>query len=219
VVADGHWIRWHGAYEDPNSSLSRRLAVVQERLRRALDDAPEGPIRVLSLCAGQGRDVIGVLTDHHRRGDVLARLVERDPELARHARAAAHAAGLRAVEVVEGDASSTSSCLGAVPAEIILVCGVFGNITDADIHRTVRFLPSLSAPGATVIWTRHTRAPDLTPTIRAWFEEAGFEEIAFEVGQESGFGVGANRLITTPRPFRDERRMFTFVGDGADAHL
>jgi hypothetical protein len=219
VVTDGHWVRWHAAYEDPNSSLSGRLAVVQALLRRTLDVAAEGSIRVLSMCAGQGRDVIGVLTNHPRRSDVLARLVERETELARQARAAGDAADLRGLEVVEGDASSTTSYLGAVPADIILVCGVFGNITDADIHRTVRVLPSLSAPGATVIWTRHRRHPDLTPTIRAWFEEAGFEELAFEVGEESSFSVGANRLVAAVRPFVASRRMFTFLGDGADANL
>jgi hypothetical protein len=39
--------------------------------------------------------------------------------------------------------------------------------------------PQLCNPGATLIWTRHTRAPDLTPRIRAWFTGAGFAERAF----------------------------------------
>jgi hypothetical protein len=33
---------------------------------------------VISLCAGQGRDLLGVLADHPRREDVRARLVELD---------------------------------------------------------------------------------------------------------------------------------------------
>ena len=47
-------------------------------LRVALDGAPPGELRVVSMCAGQGRDVIGVLSQHPRRSDVRARLVERD---------------------------------------------------------------------------------------------------------------------------------------------
>jgi hypothetical protein len=50
--------------------------------------------------------------------------------------------------------------------------------------------------GATVIWTRHRRLPDLTPQIRAWFTESGFDEIAFEALETS---VGVNRLCDAPR--------------------
>ena len=31
--ADSHWVRWHGAYEDPSSGLSARLRAVQSMLR------------------------------------------------------------------------------------------------------------------------------------------------------------------------------------------
>jgi hypothetical protein len=114
------------------------------------------------MCAGDGRDLLGVLPGHSRRRDVHARLVELDPELA--ARGAARAASLSPhIDVVNADASVTSAYTGAVPADIVLVCGVFGNISDDDIAGTVAALPSLCAPGATVIWTRGTFAPDLTP--------------------------------------------------------
>ena len=90
----GHWIRWHEGYEDPASSLSRRLSIVQKRLGHLLDQAPDGPIRLISLCAGQGRDVIGVMATHRRGGDVHGRLVELDRELADQARSAIDEAGL-----------------------------------------------------------------------------------------------------------------------------
>jgi hypothetical protein len=77
------------------------------------------------MCANQGRDVLGVLLDHGRRTDVTARLVELDPVLVADARGAANRAGLD-VEVVHGDPSSTAAYAGAVPADVILVCGVSG---------------------------------------------------------------------------------------------
>ena len=46
------WARWHDAYEDPDSPLSIRLALVRRHLSDALTGAPPGPIRVVSLCAG-----------------------------------------------------------------------------------------------------------------------------------------------------------------------
>src|SRR5687767_8302828 len=72
------WQEWHERYDDPRSSMSRRVAIVQRMLRRALDAAPLGPVSLISMCAGQGRDVIGVLTDHPRAPDVRALLVELD---------------------------------------------------------------------------------------------------------------------------------------------
>ena len=116
---------------------------------------------------GEGRDLLGVLADHPRRADVIGRLVELDPELA--ATAAAHAPP--GVDVVCGDASTTSAYAGAVPADIVLACGIFGNISVEDIHHTVETLPQLCAAGATVIWTRHRRPPDLTIDIRRWFAD------------------------------------------------
>jgi hypothetical protein len=102
--------------------------------------------------------------------------------------------------------------VNAVPADVLMVCGVFGNISDDDVQTTVKALPSLCTAGGTVVWTRHRGEPDLTPAIRGWFVEAGFQEDAFEspgLGASS-FSVGVNRLVADPRPFEPGRRMFTF---------
>lgn len=219
MVEEGHWVRWHTRYEDPESSISRRLAVVKRLLSDALLARPPGPIQLVSICAGQGRDVIEVLANHSRSKDVRALLVELDPDLVIDARRRAHDAGVRGLEVRHADASMTSAYREAVPADVILACGVFGNISDGDVARTISELRRLSATQATVIWTRHRREPDLTPTIRAWFSDAGFEELAFESQAGTAFGVGANRLTTPPEPFRPHQAMFTFVGDGTAAHF
>ncbi len=203
------WVRWHDAYAE-GGPLALRLGVVQDLIRSALDACPPGPIRVISLCAGDGRDLLGVLEDHPRRTDVRARLVELDPELAERGRARAANIGPR-VEVVNGDASTTSAYLGAVPADIVLVCGVFGNITDDDVRQTIRCLPELCAPDATVIWTRGTFAPDLTPAIRDWFTASGFSELAFTAIPDTTAAVGADRLTSEPQPFEPDVSLFTFL--------
>lgn len=100
----------------------------------ALDGSAPGPLRVVSLCAVQGRDLLGVLADHPRRDDVLARLVELDPRNTDAAREVVRAAGLRGVEVVTADAALTDHYVDFVPADLVLVCRIFGNISDDDIH-------------------------------------------------------------------------------------
>jgi hypothetical protein len=205
------WVHWHTAYDDPTTTLARRLAVVRARLAEVLDAAPPGPIRLVSVCAGQGLDVLGVLPGHARRGDVSALLVELNADNARAAAAAAERAGLTGVRVVRGDAALTDSYAGAVPADVILICGVLGNIADADVARTVAALPMLSARDATVIWTRHRRGPDLVPAIEEWFAAAGYER-RWLSERSAGYGVGVHRFTGEPRPLVPGRRLFTFVG-------
>jgi hypothetical protein len=101
----------------------------------------------------------------------------------------------------------------------VLVCGVFGNVSEADIENVVRRLPEYCAPGASVLWTRHRLPPDLTPTIRAWFEQAGFQEIGFEAPDGTAMSVGANRLRAAPRPLERGVRLFDFIGFEAAQRL
>ena len=103
-MAKRDWVEWHRDYDDPGSLLSRRGELVQGHLRTELGRAPAGDVRLISLCAGQGRDVIGVLAGHPRRNDVRARLVELDERNVALARQAAQAAGLGGVEVPRADA-------------------------------------------------------------------------------------------------------------------
>jgi len=203
------WHAWHQGYERPDSSLSRRLRVVQERVRLALDDARPGPIRVVSMCAGQGRDLLEVLPGHPRRDDVTARLVELDPRNVESARSLAR--DLPNVEVRAGDAALADNYEGMLPAEIVLMCGVFGNITDGDVERTVAASTQLCARGGTVIWTRHRNPPDLFPRVCEWFERHGYERVWLS-DPDAVFGVGVHRLIGPSSPLRSGQRMFTFHG-------
>lgn len=200
------WIAWHAAY-DADTPLLHRLRAVQRRIRDVLDDCPAGDIAVISMCAGEGRDLLEVLADHPRTLDVRGRLVELNPELA--SRAAANAPPR--ITVANADAGLTDAYAGAVPANLVLACGVFGNIGDDDVERTVRTLPSFCAPNATAIWTRHRRPPDLTVDIRRWFAGAGFEEVAFDAPADFEWSVGVERYAGDPVPLVAGRRLFSFV--------
>lgn len=130
------WHEWHRPYDDPGSPLARRLLVVQRYIRAALDRQAPGPLRVISMCGGQGRDLFGALAGHPRRGDVVGCLVELDERNAEAARLAASAAGMSCVEVRTGDAALTDAYRDAVPADLVLACGIFGNVADGDVART-----------------------------------------------------------------------------------
>lgn len=204
-----NWQEWHRPYDDPGSALSRRLRVVQGHLADWLDRTAPAPVRVLSLCSGDGRDLLEVLSARPDSARVEATLVELDPGNA--ARAEAAAAGLDGVTVRVEDAGVSDAFRDAVPADLVLLAGVFGNVSDQDVLRTVRTLPQLCASGATVLWTRHRREPDLTPAIRSWLAETGFAELAFDAPDDVLFGVGVHRFEGSPEPWVPGLRLFSFT--------
>ncbi len=208
------WLEWHAPYDDPGSALTRRLDAVARAVARWLDSAHDGPLTVLSVCAGQGRDLVQAADGHPRAGDLRGLMVEGDGRNVDEANRRLARAGISGVVAVTGDASTTDAYSGHVPADLVLVCGVFGNISTDDVWHTIATLPALCAPGATVVWTRHRRPPDRTPAIRERFAACGFEELSFEAPERDVFGVGAHRLAGPPLPFVPGVRLFDFVGDG-----
>ena len=203
------WQSWHRAYDDAESSLTRRLRIVRQRVAEVV--ARGAVQRVLSLCAGDGRDLIPVLAGLpvERRPQTV--LVELDPTLAAAARR--HAAELDVtISVVTGDAGRTSTWQENTPVDLLLLCGIFGNVSSDDVRTTIRCIPRLLLPGGVVIWTRgHRDGPDARPDIRRWFSESGLDEVAFDF-EPIGFGVGVNHRSSTTlsaQPIPD--RLFTFI--------
>jgi hypothetical protein len=212
------WVQWHRQYEDPESPLRRRLEAVITAIGTILDTRPRGPITLLSICAGDGRDVATALRGHPRGQDVRGTLIEADLTLAARARMRLADGGLSRISVRASDASSSRAYLDLPPTDVVLVCGVFGNVSDEDVHGFIGHLPALCAPGAAVVWTRHRRHPDLTPTIRRWFEQAGLESVSFVSPGPDRWSVGVQRRTTdrvADESLPSDDRLFTFVeGDG-----
>ncbi len=204
------WVAWHASAYGPEGPLRRRLEVVRRSVADALTRSGSGPVPIVSICAGDGRDVIGGLAGHRRAADARVLLLETDPRLAEAAREAATAAGLTHVVVLEADAGVTSSYRTIVPAGILIVSGLFSHITDADVRQTIETLPVLCARNAFVIWTRDRTEPDLTPSIREWFAAAGFQDLSYSRFTEGNAGVGMERLRIPPPAFVPDLPMFRF---------
>ncbi|MFC8847065.1 MULTISPECIES: SAM-dependent methyltransferase [unclassified Micromonospora] len=205
------WRAWHEPYADEDSQLSRRLRLVRGAITAWLDERPGEPLTVVSACTGQGHDLVGALAGRADAARVRATLLENDPGNVTAARITAARAGLANATVRQADAGRLSSYAQAVPADLVLMAGVFGNIDDHDVRRTVAALPQLCAADATVIWTRTRRAPDLTPALRGWLRDAGFAERSFHAPDGVLFSVGVHRFTGTPRPLDTSGVLFTFV--------
>jgi hypothetical protein len=205
------WHEWHRQYLEQDSALRRRLATVQAQLRIALPAELNGPLQIVSLCAGQGLDVIETLAAYPHAHQVKARLVELDERNVSVARQLADKDGLSQIEIIQGDAARLAAYEGAIPADIVLACGVFGNISDQDIFHTIDTLPQLCRHGAIVLWTRSRRAPDITPIVREYFVKSHFPEVDFVAPEDALFSVGVNRYEGEPQPLRPDAKLFTFL--------
>lgn len=206
------WLAWHRAYDDPTSSLSLRRRCVVTSIREHLDHAPSGEIKVLSLCAGDAQDLVLAAQGHARAEDLVGAVVELDPTLAATAADSLRVVAPR-VDVVVADAGVVGSYARRAPVDVLLLCGIFGNVTDDDIHRTVAAVPTLCRPAATVVWTRHRRAPDLTPSIRGWFDAAGCEMVRFDSPGDAKFAVGTERFVGSTSALDPTATLFEFRTD------
>jgi len=221
MSATTDWLAWHEAYQDPNSSLSRRLVVVRVLVREALARiAAEDPseIRIVSVCAGDGRDLVPVLARAGGLGSwrLRCRLIELDPSLAAAARDRAAAADLTGIDVVTFDAGLPEAYAGIVPADLVLMCGVFGNISERDVRRTVAALGAMTVPGGMLVWTRgrdRELEDDPAQRIRGWLAGTGFRELAFVAPDDATFRVGLHRYDGPPVPplSPSTTRLFSFV--------
>jgi hypothetical protein len=168
-------------------------------------------LTVLSLCAGQGRDLLEVLAVRPAAARVRSHLVEYDPRNIAVAQATIRTTQIVDATVLRADAGDLATYARTPPADLLLLAGVLGNISVADVQTTINALPRLCAAGATVIWTRTRRAPDLTPAIRRWAAAAGFVEQAFHAPADVLFTVGVHQLQGQPQPLPPYGRLFRFL--------
>ncbi len=208
------WFEWHDLY-NTEAKLQQRLQIVREYISYSLDASPPGIIRVVSVCAGDGRDLLGTLENHPRAKDVHARLVELNPLLVERGRATIESLGLaKQIELINGDATISDNYVGAVPADIVIVCGVFGNLADeAELNRLLTNLSFLSKQGAFVLWTRgHSNGIPYSETVRKFLRSAGFEEVNFKLTATGDMGVGIHRYSGENVAAPKEQQLFAFSG-------
>jgi putative methyltransferase len=209
------WVAWHERY-NTNRGLKARLRAVCGQIENCLSACPAGQIRVVSVCSGDGRDLLTALINHPREKDVVAYLIDQERALIEAGQDSANLSGIGdQLHFIVGDATLASSYRGMVPADLVLVCGVFGHVLKEDLQKLVRSLGSMCKTGGHVIWTRHAKAWDgetHLPLINQLFEQAGFEQISFSVTEEGASCIGTYRYLGQTADLSTEDRLFTFTG-------
>ena len=104
-----------------------------------------------------------------------------------------------------------------MPADVVLLVGVLGNLGDADVAATLAAMPQLCAPGATLVWSRGRSVDgtdDYVTPVREALAAAGFGEVSltpFDVGDDHT-ALGVVRYDGPAVPLAPGALWFTFVG-------
>jgi hypothetical protein len=212
-----HWAET--AYIKP--LFQKRLDEVKRQIRVTLDECPPGPLRIISLCSGDGRDLLGVVPDHARRPDVSCLLVDANPEAIVDAKAAASAVGLeKQFRCVVGDAACLDHYESFGPAHLIIISGVFVYLMPADAERLIAALPMLGHTGFYVIWNRRLpQSPDkeifrkgsvVVEDLQNFFRLYDFRTVTNSATGVDGFAVRREKFYGTTRPWKLGAPLFKF---------
>jgi Putative methyltransferase len=207
----GVWSSWpEEAYR--NDRYQQRLAAVQTHLTECLDLAPPGSIRITSLCAGDGRDVIGVVGSHQRRSHVAASLVELNRQSVANGIRQAATAGLeKTAHFINADATLFATYRNVLPADIVMVCGVWGHVPAAERVQFVHALGSLCKPGAAVIWTRGvSQGATRLLEIQSLFAASSWKLVRESVTPDGKWAVVTNRYGGPQQTLPEDGQMFHF---------
>ena len=206
------WKKWHTLYDDDQSGLAKRLRLVQDAIANSLpNDVLIDNYQIIDICAGDGRDLIEVLAHYPEKDHVHSLLVEIDERLATSSEKAASNANIQNVTVYTGDASVLATYRNVAAADLILLCGIFGNISNEDIEKTIKSLAQLSKQGTRVIWTRHLRQPSVVPEIRNYFINHNFKELDYKTTADQSYAVVTCEFHGSPQPLNHKTKMFTFI--------
>ncbi|MCP1479320.1 class I SAM-dependent methyltransferase family protein [Pseudomonas chlororaphis] len=190
-----NWQSWHENYRD-FSPLQARLVEVSRQVAEAIDSMASPHVQILSLCAGDGRDLLQALSSVQAGKAVDATLIEFDQALVDQGRRAFAAQGWGdSVRFRCADATLFSTYRDLPKVELVMVCGVFGNVRNEHVQRLIGALPGFCRPGARVVWTRSLNEFDdgeaAADHIRRCFVRSGFREAVFARTPEGTFAVGS----------------------------
>lgn len=105
----------------------------------------------------------------------------------------------------------TNSYRGAVPADIVLLVGLLGNMSHEDVSTTIATTPQMCRTGATLIWSRGRDRDDINDRVRGELTAARFTECDYAASdQRTRPAAGLVRYDGTTVPLDPTRRLFTF---------
>lgn len=210
------WNQWLDRYET-NQPLRERLTFVVSHIAKAILDCHEDPVPVLSVCAGDGRDLVVALSSMESKRMVRADLIESNPDVVSKGRNLVAEHGLsQSVKFRCADATKRRTYQYLTPAKVVIVSGVFGNLRDIDAARLIRLLHSLCQPDSLVIWTRNLVEFDdggsATDKIREILRASDYEETRFERTQSGVFAIATHRYRGQTKPLPTDEILFDFSG-------
>jgi hypothetical protein len=138
--------------------------------------------------------------------------VENNPHSLAAGRDHARRAGLAdAIHFLQADATTFATYCDLTPADVVLLCGVWGHVPPHQRPALVRACQSLCKPSGVVIWTRGVRqGTERFEAIRALFANPLWEEIRAIISPDAKWAVATHRYLGPPTPLPLAGQIFQF---------
>jgi 2-polyprenyl-3-methyl-5-hydroxy-6-metoxy-1,4-benzoquinol methylase len=202
----GYWYDWHiEKHSDPNSYTSQRMTDIGLVIEEYLKDTVHRS-NIVSVCAGQGLDLIPILRQYPNSAD--AYLIDIEQQNIDHINKIS--TGLEGIHTYAADATVSNTYINnKIPrANLLLVCGVFAHLTSEDQSIFIQNMRSLLKPGGYVIWTR---IDEYLNDIHEKFENNGYKKIDLSHINLSTGSVGMSRLKESIKTLHPDKQIFNFL--------
>ncbi len=147
-----------------------------------------------------------------RRHDVSAWLIEQDRRsVLDGTRRAAHFGLANIVTFLNGDATDYATYQRIAPADIVLMCGVWGHVPTLERVPLVRALTALCKARGVVIWTRGiSKGLERLHEIQSMFATSSWEQGRVSFTSDKKWAVVIHRYLGLPNTLPTSGRLFHF---------
>lgn len=205
------WTEWHeNAYNNTNSLAYQRTEIVKNLINKYLYEINKNVV-IVSIGAGQGRDILSVLKERKDNNRIFTYLIDTDMECLDYAKNYAEKNNIINVNVVNIDGSLTENYKDIPKADLIIFCGMMNQKNTEEVKSLANNMKFLCNEDAQIIWSRHGYDEDYSTSFRNVFNENFYKELDFYISHKEPFFVCRNIITSNLLNVEIEKNVKIFI--------
>jgi len=205
------WTEWHEeAYNDINSLPYQRTEIVKDLINKYLSEIDKN-IVVISIGAGQSRDILPVLIGRKDNDRITTYLIDTDIECLNYAKNYAKDNNIINVHIVDMDGSLVKNYKDIPKADLIIFCGMMTQKNTDEVKNLANNIKLICNEDAQIIWSRHGYDGDYSTPFRNVFNENSYKELDFYISHKEPFFICRNIMMPNPINIETEKDVKIFI--------
>ena len=205
------WTEWHEeAYNDINSLPYQRTEIVKDLINKYLSEIDKD-IVVISIGAGQSRDILPVLIGRKDNDRITTYLIDTDIECLNYAKNYAKDNNIINVHIVDMDGSLVKNYKDIPKADLIIFCGMMTQKNTDEVKKLANNIKLICNKDAQIIWSRHGYDKDYSTPFRNVFNENFYKELDFYISHKEPFFICRNIIMSNPLNIETKKDVKIFI--------